>query len=82
LVPISRVSSASFIDYLANTDTLYWGDNELGSISRVKRDGTQRETILEALNLVGYKQQDWLGGIAIDWVAGNIYWSDSFLGMS
>ncbi|XP_043066692.1 low-density lipoprotein receptor-related protein 1 isoform X1 [Drosophila bipectinata] len=77
LVPISRVSSASFVDYYAATDTLYWGDNELGSISRVKRDGTQRETILEAINLAGYKQQDWLGGIAIDWVAGNIYWSDT-----
>ncbi|XP_002138212.3 prolow-density lipoprotein receptor-related protein 1 isoform X1 [Drosophila pseudoobscura] len=77
LVPISRVSSASFIDYHAATDMLYWGDNEVGSISRVKRDGTQRETILEAINLAGYKQQDWLGGIAIDWVAGNIYWSDT-----
>lgn len=76
-MPISRVSSASFVDYFAATDTLYWGDNELGSISRVKRDGTQRETILEAINVAGYKQQDWLGGIAIDWVAGNIYWSDT-----
>lgn len=56
---------------------LYWGDNELGSISRVRRDGTHRETILEAINLAGYKQQDWLGGIAIDWIAGNIYWSDT-----
>ncbi|XP_023030772.1 low-density lipoprotein receptor-related protein 1 [Drosophila willistoni] len=77
LVPISRISSASFIEYHAATDMLYWGDNELGTISRVRRDGTQRKTILSAINLAGYKQQDWLGGIAIDWVANNIYWSDT-----
>ncbi|XP_030387623.1 low-density lipoprotein receptor-related protein 1 [Scaptodrosophila lebanonensis] len=77
LVPISRISSASFIEYHAATNMLYWGDNEVGTISRVRRDGTQRQTVLEAINLAGYKQQDWLGGFAIDWVAGNIYWSDT-----
>ncbi|XP_001985922.2 low-density lipoprotein receptor-related protein 1 isoform X2 [Drosophila grimshawi] len=77
LVPISRISSASFIEYHAATDMLYWGDNELGTISRVRRDGSHRDTILEAINLAGHKQHDWLGGIAIDWIAGNIYWSDT-----
>ncbi|XP_055918086.1 low-density lipoprotein receptor-related protein 1 isoform X3 [Eupeodes corollae] len=75
---ISRITLATFIDYYAADDYLYWADSEKGIISRIKRDGTQREVILEQLDQTGEQNnQDWLGGIAIDWVAGNIYWSDT-----
>ncbi|XP_037895975.1 low-density lipoprotein receptor-related protein 1B isoform X2 [Glossina fuscipes] len=76
LGPISRISLASFIDYHAARDYLYWGDNERGTISRIKRDGTGREDIIKSLDWMDNRQLDWLGGLAVDWVAENIYISD------
>ncbi|XP_046809386.1 low-density lipoprotein receptor-related protein 1 [Lucilia cuprina] len=76
LGPISRISLASYIDYHAAKDFLYWGDNDSGTISRIKRDGTQREVIIQSPEWMDNKQLDWLGGIAIDWIAENIYISD------
>ncbi|XP_067627209.1 prolow-density lipoprotein receptor-related protein 1 isoform X1 [Eurosta solidaginis] len=76
LAPISRISLATYIDYLAADDYLFWGDSERGTISRIKRDGTQRLDILPVMETTDPKQQDWLGGIAVDWIARNIYWSD------
>lgn len=55
---------------------MYWADSEKGTITRIKRDGTQREVILKQLDQLDPNNSDWLGGIAIDWVANNIYWSD------
>ncbi|KAG1687419.1 Prolow-density lipoprotein receptor-related protein 1 [Nymphon striatum] len=66
LAPISRVLMATAIDFDAENDYIYWVDDDEGSINRIKRDGTGREIIISGLESVE--------GIAIDWVAGNIYW--------
>ncbi|XP_055372745.1 prolow-density lipoprotein receptor-related protein 1 [Condylostylus longicornis] len=77
LGPISRISLATNIDYHAAEDRLYWSDSEKGTITRIKRDGTNREIILKQSDPFDLNDSDWLGGIAVDWVAENIYWSDT-----
>ncbi|XP_064475155.1 prolow-density lipoprotein receptor-related protein 1-like [Ornithodoros turicata] len=66
LAPISRVSMATAIDFV--DDYIYWVDSEAGTITRIRRDMTGRETVVRGLESVE--------GLAIDWVAGNIYWVD------
>ncbi|XP_074039673.1 LDL receptor protein 1 [Leptinotarsa decemlineata] len=77
LGPISKVSSATAIDFLAEQDYIFWADSEHGSVSRIKRDGTERSYILEQTEIFENIPVDWLTGIAIDWISGNIYWCDS-----
>lgn len=76
LGPISRISLASNIDYDVARDLIFWADNDKGTISSVKRDGTNRINIVSQVEQLESVNGDWLGGIAVDWVAGNIYWSD------
>ncbi|XP_037511191.1 low-density lipoprotein receptor-related protein 1 [Rhipicephalus sanguineus] len=66
LAPISRVSMATSIDFI--DEYIYWVDSEGGSITRIHRDMTGRETVVSGL--------DAIEGLAIDWVAGNMYWID------
>jgi len=63
--------------YSLATQHLYWVDNEKGKICRIKRDGTGKETVLNDLEGVN--------GLAIDWIAGNMYWGnpkDGFIEVS
>lgn len=82
LAPLSRISIASKIDFHAKTDFIYWADSEKSTITRIKRDGTNRQLILfnkfEQLEL---NSGDWLAGLAIDWIGDNIYWSDQKRGI-
>ena len=45
LIPISKVSMASSIDFVAGDGFIYWADSDHGTITRIKRDGTKRYTI-------------------------------------
>lgn len=79
LPPISRVALATKIDYHYKYDLLFWADGDQGYITSVKRDGTQRRVIIGLENDQSEQYDsrgDWLSGMAIDWVADNIYWSD------
>lgn len=71
LAPISRVSMAASIDFV--DDFIYWVDSEGGTITRIRRDMTGRETVVRGLEAVE--------GLAIDWVAGNMYWVDRSYGI-
>ncbi|XP_054720384.1 low-density lipoprotein receptor-related protein 1-like [Uloborus diversus] len=72
LAPISRISMATSIDFYDAEDYLYWTDSDAGSITRVKRDMTHREVVIQGL--------DSIEGFSIDWIAGNMYWIDATFG--
>ncbi|XP_052902166.1 low-density lipoprotein receptor-related protein 1 [Anopheles moucheti] len=77
LGPLQQISLATGIDFHVAHDYVYIADTDRGSITRIKRDGSARETIISNFEqVVDGSTLDWLGGIAIDWVAENIYWTD------
>ncbi|XP_068084350.1 prolow-density lipoprotein receptor-related protein 1 [Anabrus simplex] len=76
LGPISRVSVATSIDFHAADDYLYWADSDHGSITRIRRDGTGREVVVKHFESMDSIPIDWLTGLAVDWIAGNLYWTD------
>lgn len=77
LGPISRVSSATAIDFLYDSDVIFWADSDHGTISRIKRDGTERKFVLEQTEVLENAPIDWLTGLAVDWLSENLYWCDS-----
>lgn len=68
LGPISRIQMANSVDFLAAQGYIYWVDSDHGSIVRIRRDGTGRQVVAEGLDSVE--------GLAIDWIAGNLYWTN------
>lgn len=78
--PLQRVNVISTFDFDAPHDFIYYSDNEKGEILRIKKDGSSRQTILSSLDF-DTSNSDWLGGIAVDWIAQNIYWSDQKRGL-
>lgn len=73
LGPIPRISLASNIDYHFEKDLIFWADNDKGTLTSIKRDGTNRRVLLSQFEQFESASSDWLGGIAVDWVADNIY---------
>lgn len=43
LGPISRVSMASAIDFVADDDLILWADSDHGTVTSIGRDGTKRK---------------------------------------
>lgn len=76
LAPISRISLASNVDYHHRYDLLFYADSDKGEITRINRDGTDRRVIVNQTDQFDANGGDWLSGIAVDWIADNIYWSD------
>lgn len=62
LAPISKIAMATSIDFYAIESYIYWVDGDRGSITRIKRDGTEREVVIEGLESVE--------GLAVDWISG------------
>lgn len=82
LGPIPRISLASNIDYHFAKDLIFWADNDKGTVSSIKRDGTNRRILLSQFEQLEATSSDWSGGIAVDWVADNIYVSAEFANIS
>ncbi|KAK9511107.1 hypothetical protein O3M35_005737 [Rhynocoris fuscipes] len=76
LGPISRVSMATSIDFDPVEDYVYWADSDHGTVTRVHRDGTGRQVVVGHFDSTDSVPVDWLTGLAVDWVAGNLYWAD------
>ncbi|KAJ6647666.1 Prolow-density lipoprotein receptor-related protein 1, partial [Pseudolycoriella hygida] len=76
LGPIPRISLASSIDYHFEKDLIFWADNDKGTVSSIKRDGTNRKILFNQAEQPELSSVDWSGGIAVDWVANNIYIAD------
>ena len=68
LVPISNEGQPSAVDYLAADELIFWVDNGIGEMWRIKRDGSDKVRLLENLESPV--------GLAVDWNARNIYWTD------
>lgn len=73
---ISRVSMASAIDFVVDKDLILWADSDHGMVTSIKRDGTKRKVVIEPMEGMESVPVDWLAGLAVDWNAENIYWSD------
>ncbi|KAB0803781.1 hypothetical protein PPYR_00751 [Photinus pyralis] len=76
LGPISRVSMASAIDFVADQELILWTDSDHGIITSIKTDSTHRKVVVEQIEGRESVPVDWLNGLAVDWVAKNIYWCD------
>ncbi|KAL9703738.1 hypothetical protein quinque_007256 [Culex quinquefasciatus] len=75
--PLQKISMATSIDYHAKSDFVFIADSDRGSITKIKRDGSERSVIVSNFEqVVDGNSIDWLGEIAVDWVADNIYWTD------
>lgn len=79
--PLQHINTISFMDVDTRRDLIYIADNERGEIYRVKRDGSGRETILQPPEGYEHNQYEWFSGLAIDWIAENLYFSDKSKGI-
>lgn len=76
LPPIPRISLATNIDYHHRYNLLFFADSDKGEITSIKRDGTNRQIIVNQTDQFDVNGGDWLSGIAVDWIGDNIYWCD------
>lgn len=81
LTPLQKINVISKFDFDAATDFIYIADNERGEIVRLKKDGSERKVILYSSDSYEQSQNDWLGGIAVDWIGQNLYWTDQKRGL-
>ena len=70
IVPILGLKSCYAIDYHYGTGDIYIADDGKNIIYKVKTDGSSLQPIIST----GLEKPQ---GIAVDWVAGNIYWTDA-----
>ena len=71
-IPKLGIVKANVIDLHINRSKVFWTDLDTRTISRAFINGSQSEVIVD----VGVMHPD---GLAVDWVADNIYWTDSYL---
>lgn len=69
LPPLAQVGAATALAYSAAGEWLYWADAEAGGVWRVRRDGSRRELVART------SDADGPAALAVDWLAGNVYWS-------
>ena len=70
IVPITGLKSSYAADFFYNTSEIFFVDSALERLSKIKTDGTGYRTIVNT-GLVDPQ------GLAIDWIAQNIYIVDS-----
>lgn len=70
LPPIHKAFRASSMDFVHRYNLIYWVDNEEGTITKINRDTTGYQTIVQ-----GFESEE---SLAIDWVAENLYWLDPY----
>ena len=68
LTPISGIGMATRLDFHSLQDLIVWADGDQGTITSIQRDGTNRRTIVDGAETIQ--------GIAVDWVAENLYWTN------
>ncbi|XP_017772684.1 PREDICTED: low-density lipoprotein receptor-related protein 6 [Nicrophorus vespilloides] len=68
-LPVTGVKNASSIDFDRNNMRIYWSDVKQRTIMRAYVNGSDPQKVVE-LGLISPE------GLAVDWVAFNIYWAD------
>lgn len=74
---MQRISLATNLDYHYESGSIIWADSDKGTITSILRDGTNRKVLVDQNDgNDGNSGLDWLGGLAVDWIAQNLYWTD------
>lgn len=60
----------SALDFEISDNRIYWTDVKLKTISRAYMNGSEIEKVVD----LGLETPD---GLAVDWIAHNLYWSDT-----
>lgn len=68
--PLGVVRNCFAVDFYFNSSLLYYADDRTNTIGQVSRVGTAKKSIINS----GLRRPQ---GLAIDWVAGNLFWTDS-----
>ena len=69
-IPLVGIKEALALDFHVARMHIYWSDGELKAISRACLNGSSYERVVEV-------DLDYPDGIAVDWIAGNLYWTDA-----
>ena len=68
--PLGVARNCLSVDYYFNSSLIFYGDDRTNKISQVSRVGTARKDVITS----GLRRPR---GLAVDWVAGNLFWTDS-----
>jgi len=69
ILPVTQLANAAGIDFEATSGLIFWSDVNEDAIYKVHRNGSGRELLVK-----GILSPD---DIAVDWLAKNLYWTDS-----
>ena len=68
--PLSVARNCFAIDFYFNSSLLFYADDRANAIGQVSRVGNAKKNIINS----GLRRPQ---GLAVDWVAGNLFWTDS-----
>lgn len=68
--PLETSRNLLAIDLYANSSLIFYSNERTKTISQVSRVGTARKTVISS----GLRRPK---GLAVDWIAGNLFWADS-----
>ncbi|KAK9731245.1 Low-density lipoprotein receptor domain class A [Popillia japonica] len=69
VIPVDGVKSAVALAWDSNTDSIFWTDVEMHTISRAHWNGSNQQVLIRT-NIVSP------AGLAYDWITDKIYWTD------
>ena len=68
--PLGVMRNCFAVDFYFNSSLIFYADDRTNTISQVTRVGTNKKSIINS----GLRRPQ---GLAVDWVAGNMFWTDS-----
>lgn len=68
--PLDVARNCFAVDFYFNSSLLFYADDRANTIGQVSRVGTAKKIIINS----GLRRPQ---GLAVDWVAGNLFWTDS-----
>lgn len=68
--PLQVAQNVLATDFHANSSLIFYSNDRTNTISQVSRVGTANKAVITS----GLRRPK---GLAVDWVAGNLFWTDS-----